>query len=121
MGSIYPVKTGSEKLLFFLLLMSVIFTAIKIVSIGLITGAIGLELYDFGAFMLNFEVINFLKPIILFARIALIAHLIEAIIAWYKKQSIRAGFYTFFVGTVGLLEVFGIGKSNNWQTSVDSD
>ncbi|MFN6471865.1 MAG: hypothetical protein RMY36_019625 [Nostoc sp. SerVER01] len=84
---------------------------IKIVSIVLITSAIGLELSNiFGVLNTN-QIPHNLTPIFAIARVALIAHLFEGIIAAIyagskSKLPFQYGIYTFFVGTVGLVELF---------------
>ncbi len=84
---------------------------IKIASIILITSAIGLELGNtFGLLNTN-QIPNNLTPIFGIARFALIAHLFEGIIAAIYARSksklpFKYGIYTFFVGTVGLVELF---------------
>lgn len=83
--------------------------AIKVLSTVLITGAIALEvwnLYTHG--LAQFDRFKFL---IGFERFALLAHLGEgAIAAIYASRKgekpIRFAIYTFFVGTIGLLELF---------------
>lgn len=87
------------------------FGLIKIVSTVLITGAIGLEAWNRYATLTNFAVPNQLYPVFWIGRFALAAHAIEGIIAILyagskEKMPIRYGIYTFFVGTVGLIELF---------------
>ncbi|BAY78029.1 hypothetical protein NIES25_44990 [Nostoc linckia NIES-25] len=84
---------------------------IKIVSIVLIASALGLELGKIlGVLDIN-EIPNNLTPIFGIARFALIVHLFEGIIAAIysgskSKLPFQYGIYTFFVGTVGLVELF---------------
>ncbi len=85
--------------------------AIKIASTVLMTCAIGLEIWNIYAIINQFEIPSNIKPIFWIERVAVAAHLIEAIIAafnagskdkvWYKYS-----IYTFFVGTIGLMELF---------------
>ena len=75
------------------------------------TGAIGLELWNIYAIYNHIDIPNILQPVFWIERIAVISHLIEGIIAAYfapsrNKIPVRYGIYTFFVGTVGLLELF---------------
>jgi hypothetical protein len=94
-----------------------IFTAIKIVSTGVISGALGLELWNIIAIFIHQllpDILNIIFPI---SRFALIAHAIEsAIAAAYapskNKRSVRFAIYTFFVGTVGLVELFDRSESS---------
>ncbi|RCJ25647.1 hypothetical protein A6S26_14975 [Nostoc sp. ATCC 43529] len=84
---------------------------IKIVSIVLITGAIGLELGKIFGLLNTNEIPNNFTPIFGIARFALIAHLFEGIVAAIyarpkNKLPFQYGIYTFFVGTVGLVELF---------------
>ena len=75
------------------------------------TCAIGLEIWNIYAIINQFEIPSNIKPIFWIERVAVAAHLIEAIIAafnagskdkvWYKYS-----IYTFFVGTIGLMELF---------------
>ncbi|MBD2210048.1 hypothetical protein H6G64_12215 [Calothrix sp. FACHB-156] len=88
---------------------------IKVLSIVLISSAIGLELWNIYAITHNIQVPSSLNPIFWFERFAVFCHLIEAIIAGFyapsrKKLPIQYATYTFFVGTVGLLELFDKSK-----------
>jgi hypothetical protein len=88
-----------------------LFLAIKIISIVVITSAIGLEIWDIQALITNSHLPIILNPVVIIARLALSAHFVEAIIAAcyapVKNQTpIQYGIYTFFVGTIGLLELF---------------
>lgn len=83
-----------------------LFPIIKIISTALITSAIGLELWN-----LNNQLPSILTPALIIAHIALSAHFIEALIAAYyaptrNQTAIKYAIYTFFVGTVGLLELW---------------
>lgn len=93
-----------------------IVTSIKVISTLLIAGAIGLELWNIYAIYTHTQVPNILRPVFWIERFAVISHLIEGIIAAYfapsrNKIPVKYGVYTFFVGTVGLLELFD--KSDN--------
>ncbi|MEM6591679.1 MAG: hypothetical protein AAF651_07465 [Cyanobacteria bacterium P01_C01_bin.73] len=94
------------------MLSTVIKTIIKVVSIGLVSGVLSLEL---GSLVLGISVP--LPPLALwFARFVLIAHGIEAIAAVILapdrgQRSLPYGIYVFFVGTVGLTELL---ETNLW-------
>lgn len=86
--------------------------AIKILSTVLMIGAILLELWNIYAIQNNLIIPSNIKPIFWIERIAVVTHFVEAIIAAFKagsKQKIwyQYGIYTFFVGTIGLMELFG--------------
>ncbi len=90
-----------------------LFPIIKIISIILIPSAIALELWNIQTITNNHQlpIANTLNPALILAHIALFAHFIEAIIASIyapskNQPAIKYGVYTFFVGTVGLLELF---------------
>lgn len=90
--------------------------AIKIASIVLMTGAIGLELWNIYAIINQLEIPSNIKPIFWIERVAVAAHLVEAIIAAFNAGSkdkvwYKYGVYTFFVGTIGLMELFDEEKS----------
>ncbi|MFB2920886.1 hypothetical protein [Aerosakkonema funiforme] len=85
--------------------------AIKVISTVLIIGAIALEIWHIYAILTNIEIPTSLNPIFLLERFAVVAHLIEGVIAAFyapskNKMPLEYGIYTFFVGTVGLLELF---------------
>jgi len=85
-----------------------LFPIIKIISIPLITSAMGLELWNMQTSITNNQLPTILTPALIIAHFALSAHFIEAIIAAYyapsrNQTSIKYAVYTFFVGTVGLL------------------
>jgi hypothetical protein len=87
------------------------FKIIKIISIVLITSAIGLELWNVSAIVNNIKLPSSLNPIFWIERFAITIHFIEGVIAAAyapskNKMPIKYGAYTFFVGTVGLLELF---------------
>ena len=84
---------------------------IKVASIFLIAGAIGLEAWTLFAKFSGNPISVRLMPAIWFGGIALSIHAIEGLFAAafarsQNKQPLRYGFYTFWVGTVGLLELF---------------
>nr|WP_042490756.1 hypothetical protein [Anabaena sp. PCC 7108] len=88
-----------------------LFPIIKIISIPLITSAMGLELWNIQTSITNHQLPSILTPALMIAHFALSAHFIEAIVAAYyapnrNQTSIKYATYTFFVGTVGLLELF---------------
>lgn len=90
-----------------------IFTAIKVISSLLMVGAIALELGDIYAGYTGTQLPNLPAPIFWIARLAITAHLIEGTIAAIyapakQKLPLQFGIYTFFVGTVGLLELFNV-------------
>lgn len=88
-----------------------LFAFIKLVSVILITSAIGLELWNTYALLTSSQIPSSLYPVIWLERFAITIHFVEGVIAAYKAPSkkkipIKYGIYTFFVGTVGLLELF---------------
>jgi len=89
-----------------------LFPIIKIISTTLITSAIGLELWNMQTSITNnHQLPSILTPALIIAHIALSAHFIEALIAAYyaptrNQTAIKYAVYTFFVGTVGLLELW---------------
>ncbi|MCW5314441.1 hypothetical protein GTQ43_11670 [Nostoc sp. KVJ3] len=88
-----------------------LFNFVKIISTVLIISAIGLELWNIYAVITNSNVPNSLNLIFWIERFAMTCHFIEAIIAAFyatsrKKMPIQYATYTFFVGTIGLLELF---------------
>jgi hypothetical protein len=88
-----------------------IYTFVKIISTVLITSAIGLESWNIYALITNTNVPSSLNPIFWIERFAMMSHFIESIIAAFyapsrKKMPIKYAAYTFFVGTIGLLELF---------------
>lgn len=90
-----------------------ILTAIKVISTLLIAGAIGLELWNTTAELTHSQLPNLPDVLFLISRFALIAHAIEGTIAGIyaptkKKMFLPYSIYTFFVGTVGLLELFDV-------------
>lgn len=90
--------------------------AIKVISTGLITGAIALELTNLYAKTLNGAPLPGLDVVFWIGRLALVAHGIEGAIATIlaparSQKPLQYGIYTFFVGTVGLAELFQMPKS----------
>ncbi|BAY64618.1 hypothetical protein NIES22_47170 [Calothrix brevissima NIES-22] len=88
-----------------------IYSIIKVVSLVLISSVIGLELGNIYLITNNIYLPSALNPIFWLGRFAVTAHLIEAIIAGFyatskQKMAIQYAIYTFFVGTIGLLELF---------------
>ncbi|MEH1896151.1 MAG: hypothetical protein V7K94_12810 [Nostoc sp.] len=88
-----------------------IFPFVKVISTVLITSAIGLESWNIYAVLTNSNVPSSLNPIFWIERFAMTCHFIEGIIAAFyapsiKKIPIQYAIYTFFVGTIGLLELF---------------
>lgn len=77
----------------------------------LITSAIGLESWNIYAVINNINVPSSLNPIFWIERFAMMSHFIESIIAAFyapsrQKMPVKYATYTFFVGTIGLLELF---------------
>ncbi|MEH2280462.1 MAG: hypothetical protein V7K90_03825 [Nostoc sp.] len=88
-----------------------IYTFVKIISTVLITSAIGLESWNIYTVINNINVPSSLNPIFWIERFAMISHFMESIIAAFyapsrQKMPIKYATYTFFVGTIGLLELF---------------
>ncbi|MEA5616893.1 hypothetical protein VB711_03420 [Cronbergia sp. UHCC 0137] len=88
-----------------------IFPLIKAISIILISSAIALQLWDIQALITHHQLPTSLNPILIIGRLALLAHFIEGIIAAYYANSknkfpLQYAAYTFFVGTIGLLELW---------------
>ncbi|MCL1468510.1 hypothetical protein LAY41_29425 [Argonema galeatum A003/A1] len=87
-----------------------LFRLIKVISVVLIASAIGLEIANIYGLITNSGMPSFLNPVFWIERFAVVIHLVEAIIAAsyagaIKQMPIKYGIYTFFVGTVGLLEL----------------
>ncbi|MEH2262147.1 hypothetical protein [Nostoc sp.] len=88
-----------------------IFPFVKVISTVLITSAIGLESWNIYAVLTNSNVPSSLNPIFWIERFAMTSHFTLAIVAAFyapsrKKIPIQYATYTFFVGTIGLLELF---------------
>lgn len=86
-------------------------TLLKIVSVILIASAISLELWNIYLVLNNSHIPSILNPILGIERLAIAIHLVEGIIAAYyaasrEENPIKYGTYTFFVGTIGLVELF---------------
>lgn len=84
---------------------------IKITSVTLITTALGLEILNVYLRFHNQMLPEKLSPILWIGTLALIAHGIEGLIAAVNassrnKNPLIYGVYTFFVGFVGLKELF---------------
>jgi hypothetical protein len=89
----------------------IFFSIRKVISIILITSAIGLESWNAYALLTNSNMPSGLNLVFGIERFAIAVHCVEGVIAAYKapsrkKKPIKYGTYTFFVGTVGLLELF---------------
>lgn len=75
------------------------------------TGAIILELWNAYMFVNNKPILNNLTIIFWIERIVITIHFLEAVIATVyapvkNRIPLQYGIYTFFVGTIGLLELF---------------
>jgi hypothetical protein len=86
-------------------------TMIKVISTIFISGAIGWELGNIYAAMNDITIPSSLNFIFWIERFAMTAHLIEAVIAAVYasgkgKAPFKYAIYTFFVGTVALIELF---------------
>lgn len=87
------------------------FQFIKVISSLLIFSAIVLELSNLYIFQQGGQLPNLLQILLWFGHFVLTAHLIEGMIAAFYaptrgKHPFSYGVYTFFVGTVGLIELF---------------
>jgi hypothetical protein len=83
--------------------------AIKVISTVLISSAIALELWNLCTH--GFDRFESLMPIVWFERFALVAHGLEGVISAFLapgkgEKPIPYAVYTFFVGTIGLWELF---------------
>ena len=84
---------------------------IKIISIISITGALGLEIWNIYLHFNNEMLPKKLNLIFWLGTVALIAHGVEGLIAAFYADSrsqnpFTYGIYTFFVGYIGLQELF---------------
>ncbi|MEM9118693.1 MAG: hypothetical protein AAGD09_12530 [Cyanobacteria bacterium P01_F01_bin.56] len=84
---------------------------IKVLSTGLITAALGLELGNITAHFFGIDPFANVAIAFWIGRSALVIHAVEgAIAAAYapsrQRSALRYGIYTFFVGTVGLVELW---------------
>jgi hypothetical protein len=87
------------------------FLPIKVISTAIILSGVGLELWNIATNLTDAEIPSYLHVFFWFERFAMTAHLMEATVAAYfasrKNQTPwKYAAYTFFVGTVGLLELF---------------
>jgi len=88
-----------------------LFLAIKVLSTVLISSAVVLEVWNIQLILTNQTITSSLNWILLVAHFALSTHFVEGILAAYyapnkNKKAIQYGTYTFFVGTISLLELF---------------
>ncbi len=86
-------------------------TIIKVISTIFISGAIAWELWNIYAIINNITTPSSLNFIFWIERFAITAHLMEAVIAAVyasgkQKAPFKYAIYTFFVGTVALIELF---------------
>ena len=84
---------------------------IKITSIVAITAALGLEVWNLYLHLNHQMLPKKLNPVFWLGTIALIAHGVEGLIAAFNagdrnKNPFTYGIYTFFVGYIGLQELF---------------
>ncbi len=96
---------------------------IKVVSTILISTAIALEAWNIYAAIAEINIPNILTPIFWGERFIVTCHFLEGVIAAFyaptkKKMPIQYGIYTFFVGTVGLLELFS--KESNEISNIEA-
>jgi hypothetical protein len=87
------------------------FIPIKVTSTILIASAVGLESWHLYTIFHHGNIPGSLNLVFLIERFALSAHFLEAVLAAIYAPSrqetpIKWATYTFFVGTVGLLELF---------------
>ena len=84
---------------------------VKVTSTILIASAVALESWHLYTMFHHGNIPNSLNLIFFIERFALAAHFLEAVLAAFyapsrQEISIKWATYTFFVGTVGLLELF---------------
>ncbi|MGA9381647.1 MAG: hypothetical protein WBV73_23035 [Phormidium sp.] len=84
---------------------------LKVISPVVMVSAIALELWHLEARLTTSQFPSSLMPVLWFGHFAITVHLIEAVVAALNAPSkqhepIQYGIYTFFVGTVGLWELF---------------
>ncbi|HEY9802639.1 MAG TPA: hypothetical protein V6D25_19910 [Leptolyngbyaceae cyanobacterium] len=89
----------------------ILVSIIKVVSTVIISSAIALESWNIYAVNTGINIPSILIPIFWVERFIVTCHFLEGVIAAFyapakKKMPIKYGIYTFFVGTVGLLELF---------------
>ncbi|MEA5574232.1 TMEM254 family protein [Calothrix sp. UHCC 0171] len=93
-----------------------IFTFVKIISIVVMLSAIALELWNLYAFKMHTIIPSSLNVFLWLGIVAILAHFMEAVIAFVyapskNQKPLQYGIYTFFVGTVALVELFAENKS----------
>jgi hypothetical protein len=86
---------------------------IKVISTIFMSAAIGWELWNIYTVISHISIPPALNFIFWLERFAITAHLIEAVIAALyaatkQKTPIKYAIYTFFVGTVALIELFAV-------------
>ncbi|MDJ1173830.1 hypothetical protein [Roseofilum capinflatum] len=84
--------------------------AIKVGATLLMSGAIALESYNLIHPFIDWSAPTAIVGLIILERLAVIVHIVEAIAAAYfapshQQPPLKTALYTFFVGTVGLLEL----------------
>jgi hypothetical protein len=84
---------------------------IKVISTAVISIAMGLEIWKIYAITNDISVPQSLNIFFWMGRIAIGSHFVEAIIAGFyapgkNQHPIKYAVYTFFTGTVGLMELF---------------
>ena len=88
-----------------------LFFLIKVTSTILITGALGLESWNIYLHLTNGSLSTQLHAVLWLGNFALVVHGIEGTIAAFNANTrhenpLKYGIYTFFVGFVGLQELF---------------
>ena len=96
-----------------------ILTAIKILSIVLISAALGLEIWRLTT---QTMLTGNLAIISIIGRVAIAAHLLEGIIIGIKaksqgKPAIASGIYAFFVGFPSIIEAFNLSETATSETT----
>jgi hypothetical protein len=90
---------------------------IKITSTLLISSAIGLEIWKVAAELTHSKLPDLPSSLFMISRLAITIHAIEGVIAAIytpnKDKVLQEGIYTFFVGTLGLLEIHH--RNLNWK------
>jgi undecaprenyl pyrophosphate phosphatase UppP len=84
---------------------------LKVISPVVMVSAIALELWNLEARLTTNQFPSSLMSVLWLGHLAISVHLIEAVVAALnapakKHKPIQYGIYTFFVGTVGLWELF---------------
>ncbi len=101
-----------------------VFQFIKVISTILLTSALGLELWNFLTGFFNTANLHWLNWVVIIERLAIAIHGAEALIAscyarLKNQHPLQYGIYTFFVGTVGLVELFQDKTDQiNWKLSI---